>query len=340
MGPPFSFAVINPVCRGLLLVAVAFAGEAQALPHASLATTDYDFGEVRLGQTVSHDFLVKNLGKGVLKVERAELSFPSMTLRAKAIEPGSEGRIGLELKTAGTVGLVEAQALVFFNDPLLPKAVLTLRGRVRAPIEFRPFGEVFLAAFKDEPVERVVTVVNNEANPLAIKEVRSEGNHFLASLKTVEPGKVYAVSVKVAPGVPVGRYEETLVVEVNSPVGRALRVPVHLFVKPDLYATPDVADFGEISLEEASRSVGVLDLLKQTILVTSRRDQFSIVSIVCDLPAVTARQNPSGSSRTFRIDVSLNQERLLRGPLRGSIVVKTSDPELPELRIPVQGGVR
>jgi uncharacterized protein DUF1573 len=333
--------VVNLACFGFLLTTAAFAGETGALPHAKLAATDYDFGEVRLGQTVSHDFLVTNLGKGVLKVERAELSLPNMALRSKAIEPGSEGRISLELKTAGTIGLIEAQALIFFNDPLLPKAVLTLRGRVRAPIEFRPFGEVYLAAFKDEPIERVLTVVNNEERPNAVKQIQNEGSHFLASLKTVEPGKVYTVSVRVVPGTSVGRYEEALDIEMSNPAGRVLKVPVHLLVKPNLYAVPDAVDFGEISSEQIRRSVGILDLLNQTILVTTRRDRFSILSIVCDVPAVRVRQTPSsGHSHTFRIDVSINQDRLERGPLRGSVVVKTSDEELPELRIPIRGEVR
>ncbi len=325
---------------GFLLAVAALAREPERLPQAKLEAPDYDFGEVRLGRTVSHDFLIRNLGKGVLKVERAELSLPNMALRSKPIEPGTEGALSLELKTQGMAGIVEAQALVYFNDPLLPKAVLTLRGRVRPLLEVRPFGEVFLAAFKDEPAERVLTLVNNETNPIAVEPIRSEGSHFVASVRTVEPGKVYAVSVKVAPGVRVGRYEETLVIEMASPPGRILRIPVHLFVKPDLYATPGVVDFGEISLEQARRSAGISNLLTQTTLVTSRRDQFSIVSIVCDPSAVTVRQTPPAvPSRTFRIDVSLNQERLERGPFRGSIVVRTSDPELPELRIPVRGDV-
>jgi hypothetical protein len=339
--PPFSFAVINLACCALLLAATTLSQEARALPQARLAATDYDFGEVRLGQTVSHDFLVRNLGKGVLRIERAELSDSNMSLRAKPIDPGSEGQISLELKTAGMAGVVEAQALVFFNDPLLPKAVLTLRGRVRPSIDLRPFGAVFLAAFKDEPVERVLTLVNNEVDPIAVRRIQSEGSHFVASLKTVELGKVYAVSVRVVPGTPAGRYEETLAIEMSSPAGRVLRVPIHLLVKPDLYAAPDAVDFDEISLEQIRRSVRILDLLKQTVLVKSRRDQFSILSIVCDLPAVIVRQTPpSGHGQTFQIDVSLDPGRLERGPLRGSIVVKTSDAELPELRIPVQGSVR
>jgi len=341
---PFPSAVLSLACCGVLLAAAALAGEAGkagAAPQASLAATDYDFGEVGQGQTISHDFLVKNLGKGVLRTERAELSHRNMQLRAPTIGPGSEGRIRLELKTTESAGRIEAQAIVFFNDPLLPKAVLTLRGKVRPPIEFRPFGAVFLAAFKDEPVERVLTVVNNEANPLAIKQIRSEGSHFVAALKTVEAGKVYTVSVRVVPGVPVGKYEETLVIDVSSPTARVLKLPVHLFVKPDLYATPDVADFGPVSLALIRGPGRSQDLLNQTILVTSRRDQFSIVSIVCDVPAVTVRQTPTGGpSRTFQVDVSLNQQRLVRGPLRGSIAVRTSDPDLPELRIPIQSDVR
>lgn len=341
MSGPLFCAMISPACCVLLLTAAALAGEAGSPPQARLTATDHDFGEVRQGQTVSHDFLVGNLGKEVLRVERAELSLPSMSLRAKPIEPGFEGRITLELKTAGMAGVVEAQAVVFFNDPVLTKAVLTLRARVHPSIEFRPFGAVFLSAYKDEPVERVLTIVNNDAKPLAIKRIRSEGSHFIASLKTVNPGKVYNVNVRLAPGVPVGKYEETLVIEASKPTVRVLRIPVHLFVKPDLYATPDSVDFGEISLEQLGRSAGILDLLKQTILVTSRRDQFSIVSIVCDLQPVTVRQTPSsGPGRTFQIDVSLNRDHLERGPLRGAIVLKASDPDLPELRIPVRGGVQ
>ncbi len=245
-------AVFNPACV-LLLTAAAFAGEAGASPQARLTVTDHDFGEVRQGQTVSHDFPVRNLGKGVLRIERAELSRSDMTLRAGPIEPDSEGKISLELKTAEFAGKIEVQALVFFNDPLLPKAVLTLRGRVRPPIEIRPFGAVFLAAFKDEPVERVLTLVNNEAKPISIKPIRTDGSRFTASLKTVEPGKVYSVSVRVIPGTPAGRYEETLVIEAATPEVKVLKIPVHLFVKPDLYAAPDAVDFGEISLERSAR---------------------------------------------------------------------------------------
>ena len=332
--------MFNSACCILLVAAAAFAGEVGASPRATLAATEYDFGEVRQGQAVSHDFLVRNVGDGVLRIERAELSGPNLTLRAPPIEPNSDGRITVELKTAQSVGKVEVQALVFFNDPLLPRAVLTLRGSVRPPIELRPFGAVFLSAFKDEPVERELTLVNNEAEPLAIKEVRGEGGHFSFSQKTVEPGKVYTVAIRVAPGTPVGKYEETLVIDVDNPAIRVLKIPVHILVKPDLYTTPDIVDFGEISLDQVGRSAGVLDLLKQTVLVTSRRSQFSIVSIVSDLPAVTVRQTPSSTSQTFRIDVSLDPDRLERGPLRGSLAVKTSDPELPELRIPVQGAVR
>src|SRR6516162_3128544 len=71
---PFPSAVISLAFCGVLLAAATLAGEAEeagTAPQARLAATDYDFGEVRQGQTVSHDFLVRNLGNGVLRAERA-----------------------------------------------------------------------------------------------------------------------------------------------------------------------------------------------------------------------------------------------------------------------------
>jgi hypothetical protein len=86
--------------------------------------------------------------------------------------------------------------------------------------------------------------------------------------------------------------------------------------------------------------LGFLRLLNQTILVTTRRDQYSIVSIVCDPPSVTVRQTPSsGAGKTIQIDVSLNPDRLEKDRAAPSSS-RPSDAELPELRIPIQGAVR
>ena len=85
--------------------------------------------------------------------------------------------------------------------------------------------------------------------------------------------------VGVAPGVTSGRYEESLRIEVDGPEAVRLEVPVHLMVKADLYASPDVVDFGDIPLDRAAQAPGVFDLLRQTILVKKRAGEFRIASV-------------------------------------------------------------
>jgi len=40
-------------------------------------------------------------------------------------------------------------------------------------------------------------------------------------------------------------------------------VPVHVFVKPDLYANPEAVDFGPVSAEELQKNPAARELLAQ-----------------------------------------------------------------------------
>ena len=116
-----------------------------------------------------------------------------------------------------------------------------------------------------------------------------------------------------------------------------LEIPVHLLVRADLYASPDVVDFGDIQLDSSAQVPGVLDLLRQTILVKKRAGDFRITSVRTDVPALLLTKAPLGSSAMFRIEVGLSSEGLARGNLSGSIWIATDDRKFPEIVIPVHG---
>jgi len=116
-----------------------------------------------------------------------------------------------------------------------------------------------------------------------------------------------------------------------------LEVPVHLLVKADLYANPDVVDLGDIPLEHAVQTPGVFDLFRQTILVKKRAGEFRIVSVRTDVPALLTTTAPLGSSASFRLEIALSPERLALGTLSGSIWIATDDQKIPEIAIPVHG---
>jgi len=203
-----------------------------------------------------------------------------------------------------------------------------------------PFPAIFLSAFQGEKNERRLRIVNNEEKPVAISLAQPAENHFTASLSTVEPGKVYEVTVLIAATASPGRYDEQLALATSDPKLGRITVPVHLFVKPDLYANPDVADFGQVSADELRKNPARRELLTQTFLVKKREGSFAIARVRSTVEGLDVRIDPrNGKSSTFRVDVALNPERIKTGKLDGFILVETDDKNFPEIKVPVSGAI-
>jgi hypothetical protein len=106
------------------------------VPAMSIDSLEHQAGEVAPGSTISHDFLVKNLGEAELRLGTdgnpgcgcLVASFP------RSIPPGSQGVITLTMDVyrewAGHY--VNKTALIVTNDPASPTARLTMRAKVAA----------------------------------------------------------------------------------------------------------------------------------------------------------------------------------------------------------------
>src|SRR5437899_11861100 len=120
--------------RGRLLPAVALllflprAAQAADAPHAVLTPETHDFGTVKQGARVVHDFTVRNTGNAPLRLERADLSLPGMRARFKPdVPPGGEGTVTVEWVTDRVVGAVEGEAHIRWNDPARPEGTAMLK---------------------------------------------------------------------------------------------------------------------------------------------------------------------------------------------------------------------
>jgi hypothetical protein len=152
----------------------------------------------------------------------------------------------------------------------------------------------------------------------------------------IKPGKVFILTARSVSGVTAGRYEESLTLVTDKPGVDRINLPVHLWVKRDLYANPENVDFGTLRVEEVQRS-DVTALFTQTVFVKSRGDVFRITAVMSDSSAVDVTQSPAGPSTSFQIDLRLRPEALRRGSLDGKIRVMTTDPKFPEVVIPFSG---
>jgi hypothetical protein len=329
------------------LLAVAFLSgsalpvRADAPAPASATQNRYDFGSVKQGANIRHEFAVRNSGDNALRFSGAELSMPGMKARFAPAEiaPGADGTVTLEWSTDHVAGTVEGVARIRWSDPAQPETQLTMTGSVLPAISIEPIPAVYLSAYANESAQRVLTIRNNDSRPLALTRAKA-GAHATATLATVEAGKVFTVTVRPAPHATPGKYEESLSIQTDDAAVGTITVPVHVWVKPDLSANPDVVDFGTISRDAALRRGAADAMLTQTAVLRHRAGAFEIKSIVSDSPLVVVTQSPSGPSDSFTLEMKLRPEALFAGSkIEGKVRVRTSDRQYPEIDLPISGTV-
>lgn len=334
----------NPAGMLLLLLPLACPAPAAAQaeqPRAVLAGTEHDFGAADRGTVVGHTFTVRNAGTTNLVFERAEVTDPALTLRLrKVLLPGEEGQIRLELATEQVRGFLRASAILATNDPRLPAVTLSLQGWVKWRIDVLPQAAVFLSAYRGEPGARELTIVNNDARPLALRLVRAPAARFSATLDTREEGRRYLLVVQARPEAPAGRHAELLEILTDDPQTPRLQIPVYLFLKNKVYADPDEADFGTLDRARLQRSPELLPYLTQSFQVRHQSNPDFQIHVESDLPWLRLEKTPAGGSSVYRIEARVVADQLAPGPMAGAIRVRTNEKDFPELIIPVRGEVR
>jgi len=293
------------------------------------------------GTKIVHRFSIHNSTAVPMTVQGLEFSMPGMTARFGAlIAPGLDRSIAIEWDTSHVASEIEAQAIVHFADTSQAPVTLRLRGVVQPPLEILPFPAIFLSAFQGEDIEGRLKIVNHQGQPTVLSLSQPSIKHFTATLAELERGRAYEVVAKIPPDVLPGHYDEQLALSTDDPKPVRLTIPVHLFVKANLYANPDVIDFGSVSADRTRKDSAIRELSTQTFLVKKRDGVFAITKIRSDLEALELRQDPAGGdSSTYRIDVALNPQKIKAGKLAGSIEIDTDDKDFPLIRIPVTGRV-
>jgi hypothetical protein len=319
----------------LLACALSFAEPAS--PQAN----SYDFGTEKQGTKIVHVFSITNNNPTPLTIKDVELSMPGMKARFKpVVNPNTEGSITIEWDTSHLAGEIEGQGVVHFADESRAAMPILLKGVVKPPLEILPFPAVFLSAFQGENNERRLTIVNNEPGPLTVRLLKPDSKRLLASLITIQRGRTYELVAQIAPDVLPGRYDGELSLSTdNSNIG-VVTVPVHLFVKAGLYVNPDSVDFGKVSADLVRNNSARRSFLTQTFLVKKRNGDFEITKITSDAPGIEITQDPAHQqSSTYRIDVTLDPQKIRSGKLEGSIKIATNDRDFPVIKVPVTGYV-
>jgi hypothetical protein len=325
------------VCAALLgAVAANSADSSQVL----FPETHHNFGSVRAGSMVEHDFVLKNQGQSPLRIQRVLLTPPMVVTRMQALTPpGDESRIHVKLDTTALKGHFEGEVRVVFNDGAIPEGLLGFEGDIAPVIEFLPGPAFFVGARRGEVREGTIEIINRQPKPIEILEVRHSTQRFNTRLDTIEPGKRFRLTLSVKPDGPGGRHSEPILITTSSPSLPTVTVTANTLLRERVYAFPDTVDFGVLRMSDIEKTPDLLERIAQTLMVYQYGGKDFQIEIRSDLPflALQTERGPQGDR--YQNTVKLFREKLRPGPIRGSLLIKTNDAEFPGLVVAVTGEI-
>lgn len=185
------------VLAGVLLIA----GPARASgePKIKFKETVWDFGKVKQGELLTHEFVFANEGDATLVIERVSTSCgcTAALVSADKIQPGKEGRVQIKFDTRGYGGQVRKLIYVDSNDPSEAHRQLEVAADVEVPpsprIELDPYNFDAGLIVEGEEVKANLKIMNKGE-----LELKVEFNHRNAAF--LSGGKPAPIPLKIAAG--------------------------------------------------------------------------------------------------------------------------------------------
>lgn len=168
-------------------------------PILRFASTNHDFGRVVAGSVTKHAYAFTNTGNAVLQIQDVRVSCGCTTLDGwtRNIEPGQAGSIPIEFNSSRFKGPVTKTVVVQSNDTNQPQTVLRFTADVWNPVEAVPASiSLNTSPSPTNPAVATFKIFNRQEQPFEITGVQSNHKLLTAEYRTIEPGKVFEITVK------------------------------------------------------------------------------------------------------------------------------------------------
>jgi len=202
-------------------------------PRIKFKETAWDFGKVKQGEVLSHEFVFTNEGDAPLLIQKVSTSCgcTAALVSAEKVQPGKDGRIEVKFDTRGYGGQVKKLVYVDSNDPNEPHWQLEVVADIEVPpsprIDLDPFNCDVGLVVEGEEIKANLKIMNKGE-----LELRVEFNHrnaaFLSGGKPaptplkIAAGKEAAVEVRIPSQNRNGVVREYVLIKSNDPMRATL----------------------------------------------------------------------------------------------------------------------
>jgi hypothetical protein len=228
----------------LIVAALAFAAAAPAQgtkPRAVFKATSHDFGKVKQGDVVSHDFTFRNEGGAPLVVERIETTCgcTAALVSEKRIAPGQDGRIKTTFDTRGYSGRLTRYLYLVSNDAENPRRELSVVADIEVPpsarIDIDRYNVDMGIVLEGEAPAATIVVKSTGERELKVEMAHENVKFFsggrpLAQSIALPVGESREVELRFPPQTRPGLQRDYVLVKSNDPVRSTLSIYVSRYV--------------------------------------------------------------------------------------------------------------
>ena len=297
-------------------------------PKIVIEPMEYDFGETTQGAVVKHTFVVKNMGDAPLEITARPSCGCVTPYFDKVIEPGKEGKIEAELRTAGFRGAQIKTIQVTSNDPDNPNLTLRLTTTIRVAIEVKTSEQIPIVLKTDAPTVQEAEIVSNTDEPLEVQEVRVNVPFARAETQKIDDKRTKVI-ITVSPEAPAGRNAILVTARTNSTA--MPQVNIALNYEKGIIVTPTTVFFGAIN---ASTPLPV-----ERVVTVSRADKgFQVKRFEVDDPNIEVRHEATEDGKQHRF-ILRYKGGWQTGTVRKNLLIETDDPQQSTLRVSLMANV-
>jgi hypothetical protein len=302
-----------------------------------------DAGTVPQGEVVEVAFKIVNEGSELLEIKAVRPTCGcTVADYDREIAPGGEGFVKAKLETKEFSGPISKSILIMTNDPREPTVSVVIKTTVQPFIEVLPRPLVRFNAVLREPMTQKVVVVATEADrDFKVSEVTSTVPFLKTSVRQLGGDELiegksksqYEVTVALDDDAPVGPVSAKLVVKTSHPKAREVEVKVYGVIRALIHVTPSQIQFGAV---DAKARPG-----RNVIVVNNRTggSALKITSATVNDEAFEAEVSTIEEGRRYQVGLNIKADAE-PGSRESILTLATTDPDFPELTIPIRATIR
>lgn len=318
---------------------VAQEAESKPQPKIEVEETTHKIEEaVVQGTVLQHEFILRNSGDAPLEIKHIGVDKTMRIIsNITSIEPGKEATLVVEVDTIYFSDHTGWTITVQSNDPTNPSLRLDLVVAIEASLRLSSpdIRWVYVQYEGDATIKTVlasldgqkfsVTDIKSPLDFISIQQRAALDSERIGDLE----GPQYVLELTLREDAPVGAIAGRAEIFTDHPKQKRLQLPLSGFVRPIMHVTPTQFDIGTVSVTE-----------EQHLMINVRSfatEPMKITDITHDVQGLTYRLEPTAEGRIYELLIDLKD--LPKGPLEGTITLKTNFDKVPVYKVRMKGNV-